>query len=63
MKLWKIGVQALVCALVVLGGAATARAQDLPAGEVSAGWRLLNIPDTFGFGDSQMFPLGWYADV
>jgi len=63
MKLPTIGLQALVCALVILGGAAAARAQDLPAGEVSAGWRLLTIPDTFGFGDSQTFPLGWYADV
>ena len=63
MKLPNIGLQVLVCALVVLGGSASARAQDLPAGEVSAGWRLLNIPDTFGFDDSQTFPLGWYADV
>ena len=53
MKLVNGGVRGLVCALVFLGCAATARAQDAPAGEFSAGWRLLNIPDTFGFGDSQ----------
>ena len=63
MTLWSGGVRGLVCALVIVGCAATASAQDAPAGEVSAGWRLLNIPDTFGFGGSQTLPLGWYADV
>jgi len=63
MNLVNGGIRGLVCALVILGCAATASAQNVAAGEFSAGWRLLNIPDAFGAGDSQTLPLGWYADV
>ena len=55
-------VRALLCIAMLFGYSTSSHAQNAPAAEVSAGWRLLNIPDAFGE-DSQTLPLGWYADV
>lgn len=55
-------VRALLCIAMLLGVCTSSQAQNAPAAEFSAGWRLLNIPDAFGE-DSQTLPLGWYADV
>jgi opacity protein-like surface antigen len=54
--------RAVLCLVMMLGFAAASSAQNAPAAEFSAGWRLLNIPDAVA-SDSQTMPLGWYADV
>src|SRR5258705_6670257 len=56
------GVRSLFCPFVLFGVAAPSSAQNAPRAEFSAGWRLLNLPDTFN-GESETFPLGWYTDV
>ena len=43
--------------------AAPAGAQDLPRAELSAGWRLLTVPDALEDGESQTLTKGWYVDV
>jgi opacity protein-like surface antigen len=43
--------------------ATPSHAQNAPAAEFSAGWRLLNIPDAGIGSESETMPLGWYADV
>lgn len=52
----------LLSLVALLGCAGSANAQSLPAGEFSAGWRLLTLPHAFGE-QSETMPLGWYADV
>ena len=54
--------RAVLCIVIVLGFAASSRAQNVPRSEFSAGWRLLNIPNALGE-EGQTLPLGWYADV
>lgn len=55
-------VRVLLCTAAVLGFAMSASAQNLPAAEVSAGWRLLTLPNAFE-DQTETMPLGWYADV
>ena len=57
-------VRALTCIAMLLGVSASSHAQSVPAAELSAGWRLLTLPNvpTPNSG-SQTFPLGWYVDV
>jgi len=55
-------VRAVLSIVIVFGFAVSTSAQNAPAAEFSAGWRLLNVPNALG-GDSQTLPLGWYADV
>ena len=55
-------VRALLCIAMLFGYSTSSHAQNAPAAEVSAGWRLLNLPDVPNSG-SQTFPLGWYVDV
>jgi len=55
-------VRALLCIAMLFGYSTSSHAQNVPAGEFSAGWRLLNLPDVPPSG-SQTFPLGWYVDV
>ena len=52
----------LLCIVAVLGFSASSQAQTAPRAELSAGWRLLNIPDAVGT-ESETMPLGWYVDV
>ena len=56
-------VRALLCITMLFGFSASSQAQNAPAAEVSAGWRLLNIPDAGIGSESETMPLGWYADV
>ena len=55
-------VRALLCIAMLFGYSTSSHAQNATAAEVSAGWRLLNLPDVPNSG-SQTFPLGWYVDV
>jgi len=56
-------VRALLCITMLFGFSASSQAQNAPAAEFSAGWRLLNIPDAGIGSESETMPLGWYADV
>jgi opacity protein-like surface antigen len=56
-------VRALLCIAMLFGFSASSQAQNAPAAEFSAGWRLLNIPDAGLNSESETLPLGWYADV
>ncbi len=56
-------VRALLCIAMLFGSSASSQAQNAPAAEFSAGWRLLNIPDAGLNSESETLPLGWYADV
>ena len=60
-------VRAVVCIAMLLGYSTSSHAQNAPAGEFSAGWRLLTLPDVptpnVPKGETQTLPLGWYADV
>jgi len=55
-------VRIVLSTVAMLGFAISANAQNAPNGELSAGWRLLTLPDAFGQ-ESETMPLGWYADV
>jgi opacity protein-like surface antigen len=63
MKPFTRTIRVLVCLLILFGVASSSAAQQLPTGEIAAGWRLLHVPNSFEEGDPQTLPLGWFADV
>ena len=55
--------RSMLFAVALCAVALPAHAQDAGRGDFSAGWRVLRAMDAGIDGESEAFPLGWYADV
>jgi opacity protein-like surface antigen len=53
----------MLVVVALFAAALPAHAQDSGRGDFSAGWRVLRAMDAGVDGESEVFPLGWYADA